>query len=168
MAKRHPSLVPLSHDHHHTLALALRLRQGTDALLNDGWTHDRNEQANRVRDFHAKELRAHFAAEEEVVFPAMKEHVANSLAMVDTLVTQHREIEKLIERLVDAEEPVLGETLIALGTILEQHIRIEERELFPLFQSAFSPELAEEIGRRITLVQERFHPVTAAQTSGTP
>ncbi|MFN0157933.1 MAG: hemerythrin domain-containing protein [Bacteroidota bacterium] len=156
MAKRHASLVPLSHDHHHGLALALRLRQGTNALLNDGWTHDRREQAKRVLDFYHTELRPHFAAEEEVVFPMMKEHMPGSQGKIETLVDQHRQIEDIIARIRIAQDDALNETLVSLGVLLEQHIRIEERELFPLYESGISEELADETGQRVSLVLDRY------------
>lgn len=149
MAKRHPSLVSLSQDHHHTLALALRLRQGEKALLTDGWTHDRNLQAERVQEIYRTELRSHFKAEEEVVFPAMREHVPASAATIDLLVGHHRAIEQLIERIAATEGTTRANDLVALGELLEKHVRIEERELFEMFQSSLPANVAEQVGEAV-------------------
>jgi iron-sulfur cluster repair protein YtfE (RIC family) len=134
MAKRHPSLISLSHDHHHGLALALRLRQGDAALLNDGWTHDRIEQARRVLTFYQDELSVHFRREEEILFPAIMKHVERASSLIATLIAQHRQMEKQIVRLQGSELASLDEALAELGGMLEQHIRAEERDLFLIYE----------------------------------
>lgn len=134
MAKRHPSLVTLSHDHHHGLALALRLRQGDSALLTDGWVHDRHEQARRVADFYQTELRRHFLAEEQVLFPAMRRYVPAASELIDRLVLQHRQLEEIIDGVTGPSVRDLSSLLVRLGEVLEQHIRSEERELFPMYE----------------------------------
>jgi hemerythrin-like domain-containing protein len=135
MAKRHPSLILLSQDHHHGLALALRLRQGDTALLNDGWTHDRGEQAKRVQHFYESELRPHFKAEEEVLFPILQQQLPSSSALVETLLGQHREMEQLVRDIAVARDEIRDRSLVTLGMVLEKHIRSEERELFELMQN---------------------------------
>jgi iron-sulfur cluster repair protein YtfE (RIC family) len=160
MAKRHPSLVTLSHDHHHGLALALRLRQGDSALLNDGWTHDRVEQGRRVRQFYESELRPHFQSEEQVLFPLMKENVDGSQALVDALITQHRGMERLIGGIENADGGGLDMILTELGTLLGQHIRSEERELFPMCEEHMPPHIMEHIAREV----ERIHNEAASGT----
>jgi hemerythrin-like domain-containing protein len=154
MAKRHQSLVPLSQDHHHGLAVALRLRQGDTALLNDGWTHDRKEQARKVSAFYVNELVDHFRAEEEIVFPAMLNHIPDSLPMIETLIQQHRDIEHLVTDIRSAQEFLLERDLIALGELLDKHIRIEERELFETFQE-LPAQIAEEVGDKVKRVRRR-------------
>lgn len=47
LAKRHPSLIPLSHDHHHGLVLAFRLREGLPRLSHPGQPHGVAPTANR-------------------------------------------------------------------------------------------------------------------------
>ena len=64
--KRHASLVPLSHDHHHALVEARRLGKaadGTDAAR-------RKAAADFVRFFSTETVR-HFREEEEQLFPAL-------------------------------------------------------------------------------------------------
>jgi hemerythrin-like domain-containing protein len=154
MARRHPGLIGLSHDHHHGLALALRLRQGDNALLNDGWTHDRRAQADVVRRFFENELRGHFAAEEEVLFPLILRHAAESEGVLKDLRQQHRELEAATGRLTAASGLVLEQELVAFGELLERHIRIEERELFPIFERSVPPDAAADAGA--DLDRERY------------
>ena len=151
MARRHPALVPLSHDHHHTLALALRLVQGEAALLNDGWTHDRHEQVRRVRELYSDNLRQHFGAEEEVLFPAMRAGIAGVDSMIDRLLREHREIEALIDSLSPDGPADPGPHLEVLGRLLERHIRVEERELFPLFSSGLPATVQDEVAKRLSV-----------------
>ncbi|MBM2846705.1 MAG: Hemerythrin cation binding domain protein [Bacteroidetes bacterium] len=152
MAKRHPSLVSLSQDHHHGLALALRLRQGDKALLNDGWTHDRREQAKRVEDFYRAELCHHFIAEEKALFPSMRRHVPESSHLIDRLVLQHREMEEIVSHVSVAATHDLATLLVRLGEVLDQHIRAEERELFPMYEEKIS----EDVARAIQVEMDRL------------
>ena len=147
MAKRHNSLVVLSRDHHHGLAIAIRLRQGDKALLNDGWTHDRNEQSRRVQEFYASDLVPHFRAEEDALFPLMIKHLPQSTPLIDSLVKDHRLLEALVAQLRDSPAP--GDLLEEIGRVLELHIRREERELFPMFEHGISGDIARGAGDEI-------------------
>jgi iron-sulfur cluster repair protein YtfE (RIC family) len=156
VAKRHQSLISLSHDHHHGLALALRLQQGDKALLADGWTHDRDQQADRVLRFFEDELSVHFRLEEEVLFPAIVKLVPGSAPLVDTLIAQHREVEALIGRLQTPRDASLQVILVDLGTLLESHIRVEERRLFPEFERLVPEPEALRIGESLRLMGESY------------
>jgi iron-sulfur cluster repair protein YtfE (RIC family) len=149
MARRHRSLVRLSQEHHHTLALALRLVQGGKALLNAGWTHDNREQARRVESMFEHELKRHFSAEEEVLFPAMGMQIAESVPIIEVLRGQHREIGSVVDRLHSTDAADLASLLASLGTLLERHIRLEERQLFPLYESRIPEDIAEAVERDI-------------------
>jgi len=159
MTKRH--LIILSHDHHHGLVLAWRLRQGERALLTDGWTHDRKEKAKRVQEFYRESLKLHFKAEEEALFPMIAEHIPTSSTLVKDLVNQHRMIEGLVSTIAQADGDSLNQALIELGTLLEHHIRSEERELFPLFER----EMPAPLKARVDSDVERVH--TRVDVSGT-
>jgi len=158
MAKRHPSLVLLSHDHHHGLALALRLRQGDAALLTDGWTHDPGRQRGIVAEFHRKELVPHFAAEEEALFPVVRAEIPAATPLVEKLTAEHRALGSAIAALDGVPADVLPAMLASVGALLEHHIRAEERELFPALEASMSPETADRLGREI----DRVHRRTAA------
>ena len=149
MAKRHESLVSLSHDHHHGLALALRLRQGDKALLNDGWTHDRKVQARIVRKFYDEELSVHFRLEEQILFPAMLKHVSGCSSQIDSLIAQHRQMEAVIHQLRTDDLAALDRLLTGLGDVLEQHIRSEERGLFVSYEERMPPDIKQQLGHEL-------------------
>ena len=69
--KRHPSLIPLSHDHHRGLALAFRLRREPPPLQKGVWSTDPQEQARETIGFFRESLVLHFQAEEEILFPTL-------------------------------------------------------------------------------------------------
>ena len=73
--KRHHSLIPLSHDHHSGLVLAQWLILGRSKAPRSDWPTDRRQQVSRVIEFFKTDLRQHFEAEEEHVFPAAVEHL---------------------------------------------------------------------------------------------
>jgi mannose-6-phosphate isomerase-like protein (cupin superfamily) len=65
--KRHPALVPLSHDHHHTLVRARELRRAAADADDDGLA----EAAARFCRAFAGEVTRHFRDEEELLFPLL-------------------------------------------------------------------------------------------------
>jgi hemerythrin-like domain-containing protein len=157
MARRHPSLVALSQDHHHGLALALRLRQGDAALLADGWTHDRRMQVRHVKAFYEDELKPHFAAEEMSLFPAMELHLPESKNMIAELKQQHRSMESMIAGLNESQSvEQLDSVLVKLGELLEKHIRREERELFLLYEARIADDVAARIQEEVRVIHNQL------------
>ena len=59
---RHPSLIPLSHDHHHGLALALRCRKQALGQLKPMGAAGLRERATEFLAFYRSNLAAHFRA----------------------------------------------------------------------------------------------------------
>jgi hypothetical protein len=62
------------------------------------------------------------------------------------LIDQHREMERIVEELGRSRGDELERRLVALGTVLEAHIRTEERELFEMMQARLSPEFLAGLG----------------------
>ena len=129
---RHPSLILLSHDHHHGLALALRCRKQALGQLKPMGVKGLKERAGEFREFFANQLVPHFRAEEEVLFPQMRALVPGSEAIIEQLICDHQQIRAAIPQL--ERDVGLGKLVFDLGDLLERHIRKEERELFPLFE----------------------------------
>src|SRR5262245_58449000 len=90
--------------------------------------------ARDVTAFFTGELAAHFAAEVDVLFPAM-EKALGALDLVATLRDEHRQLRELAARLQSPDSSSPGPTLAAFGEILKEHIRKEEEQLFPLFEA---------------------------------
>ncbi len=138
MAKRHPSLIPLSREHHHGLLLAFRITRG---LPKTRWPHDNlQEQAADTVRFFRKSLTPHFAAEADILFPAIRAMQPQASALLDQLIQEHTAMRELVDH-IDRQPPAgprLRELLASFGTLLEQHIRCEERELFPVYETHIS------------------------------
>lgn len=145
---RHSSLVPLSQDHHHGLALALRCRRQALGQLQPAGAEGLRERAREFREFFAENLVNHFRAEEEVLFPELSARIPESRDLIDLLVREHEQMRSAIPNL--QEEIGLAKIVFDLGDLLERHIRKEERELFPLFEENADLFDVETVGERIT------------------
>ena len=145
---RHSSLVPLSHDHHHGLALALRCRRQALGQLQPVGAEGLRDRAREFREFFAENLINHFRAEEEVLFPELSARLPESRDLIDLLVREHEQMRSAIPNL--QEEIGLAKLVFDLGDLLERHIRKEERELFPLFEENAGLFDVETVSERIT------------------
>jgi iron-sulfur cluster repair protein YtfE (RIC family) len=148
MPKRHPSLLALSHDHHHGLALALRCRKQGLGQIKPMGSEGLRQRAQEFLCFYASELESHFRAEEEILFSQMRTRVPDSLQLIDELVRDHETIRRAVPQLQGGTAQ--GKLIFDLGDLLERHIRREERELFPLFEQHAGEVDAEKIGAEIS------------------
>ncbi|HEU5003405.1 MAG TPA: hemerythrin domain-containing protein [Actinomycetota bacterium] len=148
---RDPALVPLSHDHHHALAAARRLR------LAAGEPAPGRAAASRTfLDFYQRSLLPHFREEEELVFPLLVEAAPTVPDILARVLVDHVQIHGLLLRLRRAldEGGDLAGDMQEIAKRLESHIRLEERELFPLIEEVVpAPALAE-----LTLPPQRRDP----------
>lgn len=124
--KRHPALASLSREHHHELSLARGLRRAAAAA-----PEQRLVAGTAYVEQFFGPTTDHFRREEEVVFPLYARH-AGPTPLVERILREHMELHGLARELraqVAAGE-VAPETLAALGALLHDHVRLEERELF--------------------------------------
>lgn len=104
-------------------------------------------RAEECRDFYRNNLVGHFQAEEEVLFPALREAVPHCAALIEELLSEHERLHRLVPQLEAAIG--LAKAIFDLGDLLEAHIRKEERQLFPLFEKQLEAGRAEAIGAEI-------------------
>jgi len=123
---RHPSLILLSHDHHHGLALALRCRRQALGQIKPMGAQGLKERVKEYKDFFAQNLVPHFRAEEEILFPLIRARAAESHSLIDELLKDHEQLRKWEGCL--EEDKGLAKVLFDLGDLLERHIRREERK----------------------------------------
>ena len=130
--KRHPALIPLSRDHHSGLVQAVRLRRSAA----DGNASARLAAAREFGEFFRNEERVHLRDEEEELFPLLLRHVASQPAPLREARVQHVQLQGFARKLEIAVAAgiVDRETLDAAGALLDAHIRLEERQLFPLIE----------------------------------
>jgi len=143
---RDPSLIQLSRQHQHALALCVRLERTLQAgaLDLDAWQLE-------VHQHYANEVRFHFAAEEEVLFP-----VARSCPELATLVAElSGEHERLREYFAHAGQGTMNQgELEAFAKLLSGHIRKEERQLFEAMQKRMRPEELRSLGDELARALE--------------
>jgi hypothetical protein len=130
--KRHPALIPLSRDHHDGLVQAVRLRRAAT----DGGAAGRLAAAREFGEFFRNEERVHLREEEEELFPLLLRHAPLQPALLREARVQHIQLEGFARTLeiAVAAGAVDRETLDATGALLDAHIRLEERQLFPLIE----------------------------------
>jgi hemerythrin-like domain-containing protein len=128
LVKRHPALVPLSHDHHDALVAARRLRRGADG-------DDRVAAARAFLTFFDAETIQHFREEEETLFPQVIDRDEAGDLVVAAL-RDHQRLHAMTAQLANhvASGTADPDLMRALAEQLEIHIRREERELFPVIQ----------------------------------
>jgi hypothetical protein len=142
--KRSAALTPLSHDHQHGLAVALELKRATDATA---------EAAARAFDvFWRTEGNRHFRDEEELLLPALSAHVPPDHDAVVRVLTDHVEIRRRASEVAQGGADMEG--LHELGRLLHDHIRHEERVLFPLAEGALPAAELERLGVSLAAVHE--------------
>ena len=137
--KRHPALVGLSHDHHHELVQARRLRAAAEA-----GPEERRAAARAYVDLFFTETVAHFRAEEERLFPVYVD-VAGESPLLRRILQEHMQLHGLVRSLRAhvAAGDVPAEELRSLGDLLHEHVRAEERERFPAIEEALGDRLAD-------------------------
>jgi quercetin dioxygenase-like cupin family protein len=126
--RRHHALVPLSHDHHHALVEARRLRRGADGA-------EPGAAASAFLRFFSTETVQHFREEEELLFPLAVGFDEASEPLVQALLEHqrlHALVAELDARLAAGRPP--ADVMRELGELLNAHVRHEERVLFPLLE----------------------------------
>src|SRR5690606_21106480 len=122
--KRDKSLVPLSREHHFGLLFCWKLRQG----LKNG--ADLEVMRDYVRYFWNNILKEH-CQEEEWLMERLLPHDDTQRARLHE---EHKLIETLVE-LIEDGSPMNKDLFKVLDKDLVDHIRWEERELFPYLQT---------------------------------
>src|SRR6267378_8698413 len=129
---RNQSLVPLCRQHQRALALCVRIDRAStieDARL-DVWQDE-------ITQHFQQEIRVHFAAEEDRLFPGARKF-AELIPLVEELMVEHATLRK---EFAQAEVHALSaKNLLAFAQSLSSHIRKEERQLFERMQELLRPE----------------------------
>lgn len=120
--QRSTHLEPLSHDHFEGLLVARRVRAGLARKAPP------EVIAPYVAHFWKHYLSRHFEQEEALLLPLLDRIGAGALG--ERMVREHRSLEELVTAL-DEVGPERASTLGTFAATLRDHIRFEERELFP-------------------------------------
>ena len=95
------------------------------------------------------EIQPHFRLEEELLLPEFARAVPPHDALIVRTLTEHVALRRAVHELELCQSEPAPSLLEAIGRALHDHIRFEERELFPAVEAALGgPHLAE-LGRRL-------------------
>ena len=135
--KRDEALRPLSREHLNALHAAKVLREGNDL-----------EAVTAVFfDFWEGEGQRHFRIEEEVLLPHWARYAAVDRSGVARMLEEHLAIRREALRLKAGEASL--EEAQDLGRLLHDHVRFEERQLFPIVEEALDADSLAELATRI-------------------
>jgi hypothetical protein len=136
--KRSPQLAALSRDHHLALEAALRLRRASPG--------DEAEAVAYFLAFWEGHGERHFAIEEALVLPALP---GTDDAWAEGARRVRRDHEEIRGRASDLSEGRGAEAARELGELLRDHVRFEERQLFPLLEARLTADALTALGRAI-------------------
>ncbi len=135
--KRNEHIVKLSQDHHASLLFCWKIRQGIKHHV------DAERIIKYVRYFWKTHFSIHFKEEEEILFAPISD------PMIDKAIQDHKAVRQMIIDLDAGDSMQSAEKLSKLADAVDNHVRYEERILFPHIETVLSPEQLESIGKLI-------------------
>ncbi len=136
--KRNENIVKLSRDHHASLLFCWKIRQGIKHHI------DVDRMANYVRYFWTQHFAPHFGEEEAFLFAPLKDD------KVQRALDDHKQIKTSIETMDRFGIQDREGKLLQLADMVDEHVRYEERILFPHLELALSDEQLTQIGTQIS------------------
>jgi hypothetical protein len=129
--KREKFLWPLTQGHHRGLVAAKNIKSRIDQMGEENREKEMAALRMEVSGFWKGDLKAHFAAEEEMlrVFGA---HAGPQDPGVTRILSDHRAMEQLVKK-------GFKEDLLRLADILTKHIRYEEEMFFGRVEKTLTP-----------------------------
>jgi hemerythrin-like domain-containing protein len=138
---RDRSLIPLSRQHQHALALCVRIDRAQPIR-----TADLEAWQVEIEQLFEQEIKIHFFAEEYVLFPAGRQF-PELIPLVEELIADHARLRKSFRQ--TEERRMSPEGLPAFAQHLSAHIRKEERQLFERMQELMTQEELNSIGTKL-------------------
>ncbi len=133
--KRHAGIIPLSRDHHFGLLCCWKIRQG----IRKGVATERIK--SYIEYFWSAHLKKHFSEEESLLLAGRHNDELCSRA-----VREHHQLQEEIAVLKDDSSE---ERLLCFADLLDDHIRFEERILFPHLEKTLPEETLATIGKEL-------------------
>lgn len=140
--KRHEALIPLSREHHQFLVLAQLLK--IDAPTYPKLPQDLHGKFQYAKRMHEELMQQHWKKEEEVLFEQIEGVHPDIDQLLYVLKDDHTELNERLEKLAGEVNQAFAMNEIA--TLLEQHVRTEERELFEKIQQHCTEEQLKALG----------------------
>lgn len=124
--KRSPFLQPLSREHHAALVLA----RACERAGHSGNADEVDATCARALQEYVAQIEAHFDLEEQRLLPRLQGDAGQTL--VQRTLADHRALRALLDGLRQNDAAALAR----FGELLADHVRFEERELFPAIEAA--------------------------------
>ncbi|MET7666199.1 hemerythrin domain-containing protein [Streptomyces sp. NPDC005463] len=108
-------------------------------------------ERKRLLDQLTIELVRHSVAEEEYLYPAVRDHLENGDALADKELADHARVEQLLKDLQtkDADDLEFTRLLVNLKTEVFAHVRDEEQNLFVQLREGCHPFVLESLGTKV-------------------
>ena len=135
--KRSEYLKQLSRDHHYSLLFAWKLRQGINHKV------PVNRMTSYIIYFEKEMLRPHFEEEETLVF------THSDSPLVRQAKSEHLGIYAAIQSIRSSPAEPGYHDLETLANLVDQHVRFEERQVFPYLEMYLTKQQLEKIARDI-------------------
>jgi len=139
--KRNVNILKLSKEHHFSLLFCWKIRQG---LKRETAKERIIKYAQYFWDHH---LDAHFREEETILFAPLKDE------WVQKAIEDHKQIKHQLDELPGSTEANAKQRLMQLANLVDDHVRYEERKLFPHLEKTLSKEQLEAIGKQLDAQQ---------------
>jgi hemerythrin-like domain-containing protein len=140
--KRNKHIVLLSKDHHLALLFCWKIRQGLQIGVEPG------RMKNYVGYFWNHHMLEHFREEEEILFAPVQD------PMIGKAMEDHQIIAAMVGSITSGETESI-DAFKSLADAVDNHVRYEERELFPQLEKILSEEQLNTIGHQLN----EQHPV---------
>jgi len=134
--KRDLRLRGLSSEHHHTLVFVRRIRKALQIGAADA------RFLETVRAIFEGELEPHFEIEEELLLPALAK--AGHGVLVSRTLSEHERLRNLLSTAGTGRLDALEH----FASLLEEHVRFEERELYPACEERLDTAVLDELAER--------------------
>jgi hemerythrin-like domain-containing protein len=135
--KRNQHIMRLSKDHHFSLLFCWKVRQG---LKHETQTE---RIIKYVQYFWKHHLEPHFREEETILFSPLKDE------WVQKAINDHKQIRKQLNQLPANSVDDTKKQLKDWANLIDDHVRYEERELFPHLEKRLSEDQLEKIGKQL-------------------
>jgi iron-sulfur cluster repair protein YtfE (RIC family) len=138
---RDQSLIPLSRQHQHALALCVRIDRASPIA-----DADRSAWQTEITQRFQSEISIHFRAEEKILFPAAMKF-DEVIPLIENLLEDHAVLREWFAK-AEAGNMTAAD-LSGFGLRMSAHIRKEERQLFERLQELMNPEELALLGRKL-------------------
>jgi len=144
--QRNKNLYPLSHQHHNGLMAVLLLKKGLERKA------DAVVMGAFILSIWDAELRIHFIKEEVYLHPHVLQ-IAELMDLYEQMKMEHHQVRNMIDAIRNGLSTF--ELLNEFHTLLEKHIRFEERTMFPFIEAHIQQEQLLALGKQLEHLESR-------------